>query len=126
MKLDLVPGRDPRARATRHGRPSDPDRVPIAAMLKSLFCASGPNGMARASKATALARLDRITFDPEVMGGRACIRGLRVTVATIVDQMAEGASIEGILADYPYLQREDVRQALSYAARLARDEVVPV
>ena len=81
--------------------------------------------MARVSKATALPRLDRITFDPAVMGGRACIRGLRVTVATLVDQMAEGASIEDILADYPYLEREDVRQALSYAARLARDEVVP-
>jgi len=81
--------------------------------------------MARASKATAPARLDRITFDPAVMGGRACIRGLRVTVATLVDQMAEGASIEDILADYPYLEREDIRQALSYAAGLARDEVVP-
>jgi uncharacterized protein (DUF433 family) len=81
--------------------------------------------MVRASKAPALGSLDRITFDPAVMGGRACIRGLRVTVATIVDQMAEGASIEDILADYPYLEGEDIRQALSYAARLARDEVVP-
>ena len=61
--------------------------------------------MAHASKASAPARLDRITFDPAVMGGRACIRGLRVTVATIVDQMAEGASIEDILADYPYATR---------------------
>jgi uncharacterized protein (DUF433 family) len=68
---------------------------------------------------------DRITFDPEVMGGRACIRGMRVTVATIVDQIAEGSSIEDVLAEYPYLEREDVRQALAYAAWLARDEVVP-
>lgn len=70
-------------------------------------------------------RFDRITFDPEVMGGRACIRGMRVTVATIVDQVAEGSSIDDVLAEYPYLEREDVRQALSYAAWLAREEVVP-
>jgi uncharacterized protein (DUF433 family) len=70
-------------------------------------------------------RFGRITFDPEVMGGRACIRGMRVTVATIVDQIAEGSSIGDVLAEYPYLEREDVRQALAYAAWLARDEVVP-
>jgi uncharacterized protein (DUF433 family) len=68
---------------------------------------------------------DRITFDPEVMGGRACIRGLRVTVAAIIDQIADGAAIEEVLAEYPYLEQEDVRQALSYAAWLARDEVMP-
>ena len=68
---------------------------------------------------------DRIIFDPEMMGGRACIRGMRVTVATIVDLIAEGSSIDDVLADYPYLEREDVRQALAYAAWLTRDEVVP-
>jgi uncharacterized protein (DUF433 family) len=71
-------------------------------------------------------RFDRVTFNPEMMGGRACIRGMRVTVATIVDLIAEGSSIDDVLADYPYLEREDVRQALAYAAWLARDEVVPV
>jgi uncharacterized protein (DUF433 family) len=70
-------------------------------------------------------RFDRITFDPEVMGGRACIRGMRVTVATIVDHIAEGSSVDDVLAEYPYLEREDVRQALAYAAWLAREEVVP-
>jgi uncharacterized protein (DUF433 family) len=65
---------------------------------------------------------ERITFDPEVMGGRACVRGLRVTVATIVDQIADGASAEDVLADYPYLEREDIRQALSYAAWLTTSE----
>ena len=80
--------------------------------------------MARASKHRR-PRASTHHLRPEVMGGRACIRGLRVTVATVVDQMAEGASIEDVLADYPYLEREDVRQALSYAARLARDEVIP-
>jgi uncharacterized protein (DUF433 family) len=82
--------------------------------------------MADAAEATATKPFDRITFDPEVMGGRACIRGIRVTVATIVDQIADGASIEDVLAEYPYLEREDVRQAISYAAWLARDEVIPV
>ena len=69
--------------------------------------------------------LDRITFDPEVIGGHACIRGLRVTVATIVDQIADGAAVEDVLAEYPYLEREDVRQALSYAAWLMTSEETP-
>jgi uncharacterized protein (DUF433 family) len=83
--------------------------------------------MAMAATAPAGENLfDRVTFNPEMMGGRACIRGMRVTVATIVDLIAEGSSIDDVLADYPYLEREDVRQALAYAAWLARDEVVPV
>jgi uncharacterized protein (DUF433 family) len=68
---------------------------------------------------------DRITFDPEVMGGRACIRGMRMTVSNIVGQIAHGATVEEILADFPYLEREDIQQALEYAAWLAREEVVP-
>ena len=60
--------------------------------------------------------LDRITQQPEVMGGKACIRGLRVTVGMIVGQIGVGHSIEEILADYPYLEREDIMQALRYAA----------
>ncbi len=59
---------------------------------------------------------DRITHDPLIMGGRACIRGMRVTVAMILRQMGTGHSIEAILADYPYLEREDIEQALRYAA----------
>jgi uncharacterized protein (DUF433 family) len=81
--------------------------------------------MADAAEAAGMKPFDRITFDPEVMGGRACIRGIRVTVASIIDQIADGASIEDVLAEYPYLEREDVRQAISYAAWLARDEVIP-
>jgi len=60
--------------------------------------------------------LKRITIDPEVMGGKPCIRGMRVTVGTIVGLIASGKTIEGILADYPYLERGDVMEALSYAA----------
>jgi uncharacterized protein (DUF433 family) len=60
--------------------------------------------------------LDRITRDPAMMGGKACIRGMRVTVGMIVAQIGAGHTIEDVLRDYPYLEREDVLQALRYAA----------
>ena len=60
--------------------------------------------------------LTRITQDPAIMGGKACIRGMRVTVGMIVGQIGSGQSIDALLADYPYLEREDVLQALRYAA----------
>jgi len=63
-----------------------------------------------------MAQLDRITQNPEVMGGKPCIRGMRVTVGMIVGQIGAGHSIEEVLAEYPYLEREDVLQALRYAA----------
>ena len=62
-----------------------------------------------------MAQLDRITQDPQVMGGKPCIRGMRVTVGMIVGQIGAGHSIEEVLAEYPYLEREDVLQALRYA-----------
>ena len=65
----------------------------------------------------------RITFDPNVMGGRACIRGMRVTVSLVVNMVANGMSVEEIVAAYPYLEPEDVRQALQYAAWLAEESV---
>lgn len=60
--------------------------------------------------------LDRITQQPEVMGGKACVRGMRVTVGTIVGQVGAGRSVDDLLVDYPYLEREDIFQALQYAA----------
>ncbi len=69
--------------------------------------------------------LDRITFERDKMGGRACIRGMRVTVGMIVTLVAEGVCWDEILRDYPYLEREDIRQALAYAAWLTREEVIP-
>ena len=63
--------------------------------------------------------LDRITLRPGVMGGKACIRGTRVTVGMIVGQIGAGRGIDALLADYPYMEREDVLQALRYAAWLA-------
>jgi uncharacterized protein (DUF433 family) len=67
--------------------------------------------------------LDRITFDPDIMGGRACIRGMRVTVALILNLVANGMTVEEIIADYPYHEPEDVHQALRYAAWMAEDSV---
>jgi uncharacterized protein (DUF433 family) len=68
--------------------------------------------------------LDRITQDPAVMGGKPCIRGMRVTVGMVVGQIGAGCSIDQVLADYPYLEREDVFQALRYAAWLAEEREV--
>jgi uncharacterized protein (DUF433 family) len=69
--------------------------------------------------------LDRITFDPQIMGGRACIRGMRITVALIVNVVANGMTVDEILRDYPDLEAPDVRQALQYAASLANEELRP-
>jgi uncharacterized protein (DUF433 family) len=69
-------------------------------------------------------QLDRITQSPEMMGGKACIRGMRVTVGMIVGQFGAGRSIEDVLADFPYLEREDVLQALRYAAWRAEEREV--
>jgi uncharacterized protein (DUF433 family) len=70
--------------------------------------------------------LDRITFDPTVMGGRACLRGLRVTVSMIVGLLAAGRTTEEILDAYPYLEEEDVRQALAYSAWRAAEIDIPI
>jgi uncharacterized protein (DUF433 family) len=69
---------------------------------------------------------DRITFDPMIMGGRACIRGIRIPVSLVVSQFANGATIEQILADHPDLEEADIRQALKYAAWLTSEQVYPV
>jgi uncharacterized protein (DUF433 family) len=68
-------------------------------------------------------RFDRITFQPQALGGRACIRGMRIPVSVIVGQIAHGAAADEVLADYPDLEAEDIRQALEYAAWLAQEEV---
>lgn len=68
-------------------------------------------------------RFDRITFDPRIMGGRACLRGMRIPVSVIVSQIAHGATFDEILKGYPDLQRQDVEQALEYAAWLTTEQV---
>lgn len=66
---------------------------------------------------------DRITFDPRIMGGRACIRGMRLPVSVIVGQIAHEATWDEVLQGYPDLEREDIQQALEYAAWLTHEEV---
>lgn len=72
-----------------------------------------------------LNRFDRITHAPQVMEGRPCVRGLRVTVAMIVRQIGAGRTIEDLLADYPYLELEDILQALRYAAWRVQEREIP-
>jgi uncharacterized protein (DUF433 family) len=69
-------------------------------------------------------QLQRITIDSDVMGGKPCIRGMRVTVGMIVESIAEGRTVEDLLADFPYLEAEDIREALAYAASLAQGREV--
>jgi len=71
-------------------------------------------------------KLNRITFDPRVMGGKPCIRGMRVTVGMIVELVAAGYSTERILQGYPYLESEDIREALLYAAWRTQERDVPL
>lgn len=73
-----------------------------------------------------MSSLDRITFSPEVMGGRACIRGMRITVSLVVNLVANGMTTAEILLEYPDLEAEDVKQALIYAAALAGEEYHPI
>lgn len=68
--------------------------------------------------------LDRITQSPGIVGGKACIRGMRVTVGMVVGQIGAGHSVEDVLSAYPYLEREDILQALRYAAWLAEEREV--
>ena len=71
-------------------------------------------------------QLNRITFDPKVMGGKTCIRKMRVTVGTIVGLIASGQRVEDVLEAYPYLEREDIFEALSYAAWRAEEIEIPL
>lgn len=69
---------------------------------------------------------DRITFDKNIMGGRACIRGMRIPISLIVNLVANGMSKQEILSEYPDLEPDDINQALKYAAWLASEEVHPL
>lgn len=70
-------------------------------------------------------KFERITIDPALMGGVACIRGLRIPVATVVDMVAAGMTVDDILADFPDLQREDIAEALRYASAALRERQLP-
>ncbi|MFA5913770.1 MAG: DUF433 domain-containing protein [Burkholderiales bacterium] len=71
-------------------------------------------------------KFGRITMDAQVMGGKACIRGMRVTVGTLVGLMASGKTVDEVLAAYPYIEREDVLEALSYAAWRSEEKELPI
>lgn len=73
-----------------------------------------------------MAQFERITFDPGVMGGKACIRGLRVTVGMVLGLLAAGRSREEILEAYPYLESEDIDESLAYAAWRMEERDVPL
>jgi uncharacterized protein (DUF433 family) len=66
---------------------------------------------------------DRITFNPQIMGGRACVRGMRITVSLVLSLIANGLTTREILSEYPDLEVEDIRASLLYAAFLANEEV---
>lgn len=71
-------------------------------------------------------QFERITFDSNIMGGRACIRGMRITVSLVLNLIANGMTVAEIIEAYPYLESEDIQQTLRYAAWLAEETVHPV
>jgi len=74
----------------------------------------------------ALQGFDRITADPELMGGKPCIRGMRLSVQRVLEILAQNPSWEELQLDYPELEEEDVRQALAFAATLLTDRIIPL
>jgi len=70
-------------------------------------------------------QFNRITHNPAIMGGKACIRGMRITVGNILGQLSTGRSIENLLKDFPYLEKEDVLEAMKYAAWRMQEKEVP-
>jgi uncharacterized protein (DUF433 family) len=71
-------------------------------------------------------KLDRITFDPEVFAGRACVRGMRIPVSVVIKMLASGMSREQVLREHPDLTDDDITQCLDYAAALSEDRVLPL
>jgi uncharacterized protein (DUF433 family) len=80
----------------------------------------------RKDKVSIMENLDRITFNPRMMGGQACIRGIRVPVSLILNLLANGKTTEQIIEDYPYLEPEDIRQSLLYAEWLTQEQVYSI
>jgi uncharacterized protein (DUF433 family) len=75
------------------------------------------------TREASMAGFDRITFDVNVLGGKACIRGMRISVSLVLSLVADGMSTDEILQAYPYLEPEDIQQCLQYAAWLAEEDV---
>jgi uncharacterized protein (DUF433 family) len=85
-----------------------------------------PCGIGQQCYSDHVQQFQRITTSPEVMGGKPCIRGMRVTVGMIVEALAAGRSVENLLSDFPYLEEPDIREALAYAANLAQGREFPL
>jgi uncharacterized protein (DUF433 family) len=104
------------------GRAASADKriYSVKSMLMTMGLASGARGKPVKHEVWR----DRIIVDPRICHGRACIKGTRVMVAVILDNLAAGTSVARILQSYPSLCREDVRAAISYAAELAREQVI--
>lgn len=94
---------------------SQPSRMPSILLTVLRVCANY----------AVLVLLDRITVDPDRMGGRPCIRDLRVTVAMVLEQLAAGRSHGDLLADYPYLEADDISAALEFAAARVSERELP-
>jgi uncharacterized protein (DUF433 family) len=95
-------------------------------MQRSFSEALTPAVSCSISKGAIMQNLARITVDPQTMGGKPCIRGMRVTVGTIVGLIAAGKAIDEVLAAYPYLERTDIMEALAYAAWRAEEKELTV
>lgn len=101
-------------------------RLPALNLENGLIDGNALDGASKQYTERNLTHLERITADPEVCGGRPCIRGLRVRVSDILELLAGGATREDILHDYPYLEADDITAALEFAARQADHPVVRV
>jgi uncharacterized protein (DUF433 family) len=99
-------------------------RASIRIIVRCLAVAPSYVMLEKPEQILAMDKFDRITFDRQIMGGRACIRGMRLPVSLIIGQIAHGATAEEVLADYPDLEPGDIQQALEYAAWLVQEEVV--
>lgn len=99
-------------------------RTRRAMFANAVICVCIKSAFNEPDRSKAMQNLDRITQSPDVLGGKPCIRGMRVTVGMIVGQVGAGRGIEQILADYPYLERDDILQALTYAAWRAEERDV--
>jgi len=102
-----------------------PARVALGA-VRGIPVTTGVAGLVHCEQAMKLDRLNRITVEENKCGGRPCIRGYRIRVADVLELLSAGASIEEILADYPFLEREDVLAAIEYAAHQADHAILQV
>ena len=104
-------------------------RLPHRTALREFSCpAIGGHGLRyfRLRYDCGVQQLRRITSDPALMGGKPCIRGMRVTVGMVIEAIAAGRTIPELLSDFPYLEEQDMREALSYAANLAQRREIPL